>query len=119
MLQSQRDTTRLCSKYIEPRQAKPFSSYSQDELRFRMMQLDGCNGKSPAEPQPKKLGSLKADEIAIVNARRDLLLSAINDSDGLTIAQIRPMFPDMTQTQIANDLKGMKRAGRVGRLALI
>jgi len=54
MLQSQRNQTRLCSKFLPENKRRPFDSYNEDELRKKMIALDGCNKKHPPTIHPKE-----------------------------------------------------------------
>ena len=54
MLASQRNQTRLCSKFLPENKRRTFDSYNEDELRKKMIALDGCNKKHPPTIHPKE-----------------------------------------------------------------
>jgi len=109
MLQSQRDTTRLCQKFTEPRRVKPFDSYSQDELRFRMMELDGCNGRLPPDPRPLSGESARAS--SEVKRRRMEIADAIRKAGVMTLPDVREVFPHVNPESIKSDLRRLKAEG--------
>lgn len=109
MLQSQRDTTRLSQKFTEPRRARPFDSYSQDELRFRMMELDGCNRSMPPEAYP--LAGKAARASSEVKRRRMAIADAIRKAGVMTLPEVREAFPHTGPELIKSDLRRLKAEG--------